>query len=59
MIKQVDGDYTLDIETGASLVGPCFVLQPTCMRAQRRSMKRSAILPNLPLSCIYQSMEVY
>ena len=25
VIKQVDGDYTLDIETGPPSVGPCFV----------------------------------
>ena len=35
VIKQVDGDYTLDIETGASFVGPCFILlQLTRARAE-------------------------
>lgn len=59
VIKQMDGDYTLDIETGSFLVGLCvLVLLLSRMRGQRRSMRLSAILPNLLPSCTSQSMEV-
>lgn len=59
VIKQIDGDYMLDIETGLSLTGPrvsVFLLR--CVHGQRRSMRLSAILLNLSLSYISRSMEV-
>lgn len=52
VIKQIDGDYTLDIETGPSFVGPHFVFIPlTRVHGQRKSMRLSVMLPNLLLSC--------
>lgn len=59
MIKQIDGDYALDIETGSPLAGPCSpVLLLRRVHGQKRSMRLSAILLNLSLSYISQSMEV-
>lgn len=59
VIKQIDGDYTLDIETGLPLAGPCSpVLLLKRVHEQKRSMRHSAILLNLPLSYISRSTEV-
>lgn len=59
VIKQIDGDYALDIETGAFLADLSFLILLTRVRGQRRSTKRSAILPSPFLNCISRSTGAY